>query len=387
MGSKSIDWDEVLLTKDPKKKEIEVSFKKIDADGNLISFGDEPGTPPGTGEQNCSNFISSTIHTESYLWQDSQPFQFYVTLTQPLLYDLTIGLIYSFPGDEAAVEAPSSVVMPAGQKFVQVNGALSADATTLVPFPIDINIDYSIDGNDPCLGDFGLVKFDESGNTEIVLEEPTDPEGNGEPIPGSDPLCQPGGSCDSFYNRSESTTSDYNSVYFVRPGFDVTFNLVDTYKGDETNIGAHGRDSELFVLKDKDGNTTFDGNATSVMPGLTGQYDGWTSYSASNTDGASTGWYRKGASPTNTASDDYATESHKLTHCQYPNGTDVCGNKYFMAFDTNDGRANSFGQGFYPQKWFDRSMWFRETVATGVNSIPVEMHLPDGYEESYDTVR
>ena len=46
MASKSIDWDELLLTADPKKKEIEVSFKKIDGEGDLISKGDEPGTPP-----------------------------------------------------------------------------------------------------------------------------------------------------------------------------------------------------------------------------------------------------------------------------------------------------------------------------------------------------
>lgn len=49
MASKSIDWDELLLTNDPKKKEIEVSFKKIDGDG-YISFGDEPGTPGGVEE-------------------------------------------------------------------------------------------------------------------------------------------------------------------------------------------------------------------------------------------------------------------------------------------------------------------------------------------------
>ena len=47
MASKSIDWDELLLTNDPKKKEIEVSFKKIDGEG-YISFGDPPGTPPVT---------------------------------------------------------------------------------------------------------------------------------------------------------------------------------------------------------------------------------------------------------------------------------------------------------------------------------------------------
>lgn len=48
MASKSIDWDELLLTNDPKKKEIEVSFKKIDGDGFLLSYGDPPGTPPVT---------------------------------------------------------------------------------------------------------------------------------------------------------------------------------------------------------------------------------------------------------------------------------------------------------------------------------------------------
>ena len=50
MASKSIDWDELLLTNDPKKKQIEVSFKKIDGDGFLISKGDEGGTPGGVGE-------------------------------------------------------------------------------------------------------------------------------------------------------------------------------------------------------------------------------------------------------------------------------------------------------------------------------------------------
>lgn len=50
MASKSIDWDELLLTNDPKKKEIEVSFKKIDGEFNSLSFGDEPGTPGGTIE-------------------------------------------------------------------------------------------------------------------------------------------------------------------------------------------------------------------------------------------------------------------------------------------------------------------------------------------------
>ena len=50
MASKSIDWDELLLTNDPKKKEIEVSFKKIDGDGFIISKGKEPGTPGGIEE-------------------------------------------------------------------------------------------------------------------------------------------------------------------------------------------------------------------------------------------------------------------------------------------------------------------------------------------------
>ena len=198
MASKSIDWDEVLLTKDPKKKEIEVSFKKIDGDGNLVSFGDEPGTPPGTGEKNCSNFISSTVHTEAYPWQDGQFFEFYVTITQPLLYDLTIGLIYSFPGDEAAVVAPSSVVLPAGARYVHVTGNLAHNATELIPFPIDINIDYSIDGNDPCLGDFGLVIFDENGGA-VVIDPPNDPGGNGGPVDPQDPFEECGDtSCTSW---------------------------------------------------------------------------------------------------------------------------------------------------------------------------------------------
>ena len=44
------NWDEVLLTRKPKQKEIEVSFKKIDGDGFLGSEGDEGGTPGGVGE-------------------------------------------------------------------------------------------------------------------------------------------------------------------------------------------------------------------------------------------------------------------------------------------------------------------------------------------------
>ena len=50
MASKSIDWDELLLTNDPKKKEIEVSFKKVDGDGFIVSKGKEPGTPAGAEE-------------------------------------------------------------------------------------------------------------------------------------------------------------------------------------------------------------------------------------------------------------------------------------------------------------------------------------------------
>ena len=40
-------WDEVLLTNNPDSKELEVSFKKIDGDGYLLSAGEEPGTPGG----------------------------------------------------------------------------------------------------------------------------------------------------------------------------------------------------------------------------------------------------------------------------------------------------------------------------------------------------
>jgi len=50
MASKSIDWDELLLTADPKKKEIEVSFNKIDDEGYLVSKGNEAGTPGGVVE-------------------------------------------------------------------------------------------------------------------------------------------------------------------------------------------------------------------------------------------------------------------------------------------------------------------------------------------------
>lgn len=40
-------WDEVLLTNNPDSKELEVSFKKIDGEGFLLSQGDETGTPGG----------------------------------------------------------------------------------------------------------------------------------------------------------------------------------------------------------------------------------------------------------------------------------------------------------------------------------------------------
>lgn len=43
-------WDEVLLTNNPDSKELEVSFKKIDGDGFLLSQGDEPGTNGGVTE-------------------------------------------------------------------------------------------------------------------------------------------------------------------------------------------------------------------------------------------------------------------------------------------------------------------------------------------------
>lgn len=43
-------WDEVLLTNNPDSKELEVSFKKIDGDGFLLSQGGEPGTDGGTTE-------------------------------------------------------------------------------------------------------------------------------------------------------------------------------------------------------------------------------------------------------------------------------------------------------------------------------------------------
>lgn len=48
-------WDEVLLTNNPDSKELEVSFKKVDGDGNLTSGGadgtdGEPGTPAGVDE-------------------------------------------------------------------------------------------------------------------------------------------------------------------------------------------------------------------------------------------------------------------------------------------------------------------------------------------------
>ena len=43
-------WDEVLLTHDPENASVEVSFKKIDGEGNLLSSGDEPGTPGGAIE-------------------------------------------------------------------------------------------------------------------------------------------------------------------------------------------------------------------------------------------------------------------------------------------------------------------------------------------------
>jgi len=44
-------WDEVLVTHDRENTSVEVSFKKIDGDGFLLSSGDkEPGTPGGTTE-------------------------------------------------------------------------------------------------------------------------------------------------------------------------------------------------------------------------------------------------------------------------------------------------------------------------------------------------
>jgi len=43
-------WDEVLVTHDRENTSVEVSFKKIDGDGFLLSQGDEPGTPGGAVE-------------------------------------------------------------------------------------------------------------------------------------------------------------------------------------------------------------------------------------------------------------------------------------------------------------------------------------------------
>lgn len=204
MASKSteIDWDEVLLTKDPKKKEIEVSFKRVDGNG---FFNTQPGTPPGATEdpQGCTNTVSVQSN-DTFIYRSGELHWVWLVFKSVPAEYIEIDLAFS---DGANLEYPDY-----NTQFltVEVNpGSYENDGTGFIGKKVSLSLgdisaktdagvqtgQYFVqivgarglsDGdNTPCFSDIlTSIAFAQVANEEDPL-----PEAEGGPIPGDNPEC------------------------------------------------------------------------------------------------------------------------------------------------------------------------------------------------------
>ena len=148
MASKYIDWDELLLTADPKKKEIEVSFKKIDGSGVLFKGNTEPGTPGGATEDpddegSCKNEVE-IVSNDVFLLEDYSEHYIYIALrTAPIEY-MEIDLLFT----DGTIEWPD----------------YQYQAVTVQLWPEN----FIINGNGPSYISFLLLEL---GDIDILLDE------------------------------------------------------------------------------------------------------------------------------------------------------------------------------------------------------------------------
>ena len=208
MASKSteIDWDEVLLTQDPKKKEIEVSFKRVDGGGFFGDGGPEPGTPPGVTEdpQGCTNTVR-VVSDDTFVYQDNEPHWIWLVLrSMPSEYmevDLQFtdgSMVYpeyttqtlTWPINPGNFESDNTGFI--GKKVPLILGTVNPANTTGNYFVTITGVrGFSEGDNTPCF-DANPVSIDFDATASVVDPEDA-PEGG--PIPGDNPECGTGTDC------------------------------------------------------------------------------------------------------------------------------------------------------------------------------------------------
>jgi len=204
MASKSIDWDEVLVTKDPKKKEVAVSFKAIDGfKPEVIS----PGSLCVTlASPETFTHITGSAH---WVWAklDSVPDR-YVKVR--LDFDAGNGIgepttpqyVEWFPGDDQLKQ----VALSAGEADDLLNSSNYRATAT-------------VEGSSCPVGqttvDFAKDVIPPEPDPDPIPDEDT----GGEPIPGDNPECG-GNSCATISDTYLSLVSGGGVISFL----DVTGN-------------------------------------------------------------------------------------------------------------------------------------------------------------------
>ena len=407
MASKSIDWDEVLVTKKPKQKEIEVSFKKVDGDG-FLGFGDEPGTPGGAVEDplGCVNKISIVSNDEWNL-NSGQPHWVWLTFRSIPTEEYTVTITFS----------DATLLYASGHYNTQTldvhitpgSWESNAEGVTGIKVPLtlgdvtdltDANIESAsyiatitaVDGLDvDCWGGVASINF----GPDPVENPPEDEAAGGDPVPPEEPPveCQSGYDCGSRYNLSETTGISYDSLYFMREGYpEVTNKSSIVYFSYATDVESTGRGSNTFELRDENAVKIYDGNATSTMPSLTGTPSTMDLFTGFVPDNPAIN-YTQPESPTNgrngTADPNYDNAT-LYERFRYPAGTTGCdGSNYYTATTYISGTA--FKPLLPRRNDTVGSVWPETTEVVDFNNVPNSAKWVStaigtlGAEQSYTT--
>lgn len=213
MASKSIDWDTVLVTKDPKKKEVSVNFKAVDGfKPEVISPGSLCVTLAST---ETFTHITGSAH---WVWAklDKVPDR-YVKVR----LDFDAGNGIGEPDTPQFVEW-----FPGDDQLKQV--ALSAGVASELLNTSNYRATATIDGSS-CPVAQATVEFAK----DVIPPDPDpdpipDVEEGGDPLPGDNPECLPQ-DCDAWDNARLDVNVNTTGVVLLRVATDPTFSSCTTF--------------------------------------------------------------------------------------------------------------------------------------------------------------
>jgi hypothetical protein len=351
MASKSIDWDEVLVTKKPQQTEIEVSFKKADGDG-FLGFGDEPGTPSGTTEDEfgCKNRIG-LVSDDVWPLQNNQPHWVWITLNSIPTEEYTVTLTFT----DGTLLRASGHYNYTTQDVLISPGSWEAneEGVTGIKWPLilgnvqdllDVGTDTgnynvaitAVDGVAVECWDGAQVSLDFAPTA--VENPPVDTETGGETVPPTltPQDCLPGNDCSARFDRVEASGTSYDSMLLIREGYAEASDLYQFYSGDTATVVDTSRESNVFILENADrSQVLFDGRLLSEMPAM----DATRSNLKLTTEDVKD-YLTQPASVLNTGTGNFTDNINYLTYI-YPNHEFSGCDNYKFAAPENEG--NSWG--------------------------------------------